>query len=146
MAGAAVLAVSTAVAHADGGIPSSGEVTGVWTVSDTSTTFVDGALTFADGASVAIADESLFASAGRGGIPIAVAAGGIEGMPAMENYAFELKRSGVVNLHGGSRQIANLVSLGIRRMHQSVVVELNPVTEGMIERIRHMVTIEPVNE
>jgi len=44
------------------------------------------------------------------------------------------------------RQIANLVSLGIHKMHQSVVVELNPVTEGMIERIRHMVTIEPVNE
>ena len=44
------------------------------------------------------------------------------------------------------RQIANLASLGIHRMHQSVEVELNPVTEGMIERIRHMVTIEPVNE
>ena len=26
------------------------------------------------------------------------------------------------------RQIANLVSLGIHKMHQSVVVELNPVT------------------
>ena len=44
------------------------------------------------------------------------------------------------------RQIANLVSLGIHRMHQSVVVELTPVTEGMIERVAHLVTIEPVNE
>ena len=44
------------------------------------------------------------------------------------------------------RQIANLASLGIHRMHQSVIVEVTPVTKGMIERIAHMVTIEPVNE
>ena len=44
------------------------------------------------------------------------------------------------------RQIANLASLGIHRMHQSVVVELTPVTEGMIQKVLHMVTVEPVNE
>lgn len=44
------------------------------------------------------------------------------------------------------RQIANLTSLGIHRMHQSVVVELNPVTEGMIQKVLHLVTCEPVNE
>ena len=44
------------------------------------------------------------------------------------------------------RQIANLTSLGIHRMHESVVVELNPVTEGMIQKVLHMVTVEPVNE
>jgi large subunit ribosomal protein L30 len=44
------------------------------------------------------------------------------------------------------RQIANLTSLGIRKMHQSVVVELTPVTKGMIERVAHLVTCEPVNE
>ena len=44
------------------------------------------------------------------------------------------------------RQIANLTSLGIHRMHQSVVVELTPVTEGMIQKVLHMVTVEPVNE
>ena len=44
------------------------------------------------------------------------------------------------------RQIANPTSLGIHRMHQSVVVELTPVTEGMIERVSHLVTVEPVNE
>ena len=44
------------------------------------------------------------------------------------------------------RQIANLASLGIHRMHQSVVVELNPVTEGMIQKVLHLVTVEPVNE
>ena len=44
------------------------------------------------------------------------------------------------------RQIANLTSLGIHRMHESVVVELNPVTEGMIQKVQHMVTVELVNE
>ena len=44
------------------------------------------------------------------------------------------------------RQKANLLSLGIHRMHQSVIVELTPVTEGMIERVAHLVTCEPVNE
>ena len=44
------------------------------------------------------------------------------------------------------RQIANLAALGIRKMHQSVVVELTPVTKGMIERVAHLVSCEPVNE
>ena len=44
------------------------------------------------------------------------------------------------------RQIANLTSLGIHKMHQSVIVELTPVTKGMIERVAHLVTCEPVNE
>ena len=44
------------------------------------------------------------------------------------------------------RQIANLTSLGIHKMHQSVIVELTPVTKGMIERVAHLVSCEPVNE
>ena len=44
------------------------------------------------------------------------------------------------------RQIANLTALVIHKMHQSVVVELTPVTKGMIERVAHLVTCEPVNE
>ena len=40
------------------------------------------------------------------------------------------------------RQIANLQSLGLRRMHQTVEVELNPVTAGMLEKVRHLVTVE----
>ena len=40
------------------------------------------------------------------------------------------------------RQIANLASLGIHRLHQSVEVELTPITKGMIEKVRHLVTIE----
>ena len=40
------------------------------------------------------------------------------------------------------RQIANLVSLGIHRLHQTVEVELTPVTKGMIEKVRHLVVVE----
>ena len=40
------------------------------------------------------------------------------------------------------RQIANLESLGIRRLHQTVEVELTPVTKGMIEKVSHLVIVE----
>ena len=39
------------------------------------------------------------------------------------------------------RQVANLVSLGIHRLHQTVEVELTPVTKGMIEKVRHLVIV-----
>lgn len=42
------------------------------------------------------------------------------------------------------RQIANLVSLGLHRMHQTVEVELTPVTSGMIEKVKHLVTVEEI--
>ena len=42
------------------------------------------------------------------------------------------------------RQIANLASLGIHRLHQSVEEELTPVTKGMIEKVLHLVTCEEV--
>ena len=42
------------------------------------------------------------------------------------------------------RQKANLRSLGIHRMHQTVEVEVTPVTKGMIERVLHLVTVEEV--
>ena len=40
------------------------------------------------------------------------------------------------------RQIANLESLGIRRMHQTVEVEVTPVTKGMVEKVLHLVKVE----
>lgn len=40
------------------------------------------------------------------------------------------------------RQIANLQSLGIHRMHQTVEVELTPITKGMLEKVLHLVTVE----
>ena len=42
------------------------------------------------------------------------------------------------------RQVANLVSLGIHRLHQTVEVELTPVTKGMIEKVRHLVSVEEI--
>ena len=42
------------------------------------------------------------------------------------------------------RQIANLESLGIRRMHQTVEVELTPVTKGMVEKVLHLVIVEEI--
>ena len=42
------------------------------------------------------------------------------------------------------RQIANLVSIGIHRLHQTVEVELTPVTKGMIEKVRHLVVVEEI--
>ena len=42
------------------------------------------------------------------------------------------------------RQIANLVSLGIHRLHQTVEVELTPVTKGMIEKVRNLVIVEEI--
>ncbi len=42
------------------------------------------------------------------------------------------------------RQIANLQSLGIHRMHQTVEVELTPVAKGMLEKIQHLVVVEEI--
>lgn len=43
------------------------------------------------------------------------------------------------------RQAANLASLGIRRIHQSVELELNPVNKGMIQKVLHLVKVEEIN-
>ena len=42
------------------------------------------------------------------------------------------------------RQIANLVSLGIHRLHQTVEVEATPVTRGMVEKVLHLVKVEEI--
>ena len=42
------------------------------------------------------------------------------------------------------RQIANRESLGIRRMHQTVEVEVTPVTKGMVEKVLHLVKVEEI--
>ena len=43
------------------------------------------------------------------------------------------------------RQIASLRSIGIRRIHQTVEVEKNPVTEGQLAKVRHLCEVEEVN-
>ena len=42
------------------------------------------------------------------------------------------------------RQIANLEALGIRRINHSVEIEVNPVSSGMIEKVKHLVKIEEI--
>ena len=42
------------------------------------------------------------------------------------------------------RQQDNLRSLGIRRINQTVEVEMTPVTEGHLAKIRHLVVVEEV--
>jgi large subunit ribosomal protein L30 len=43
------------------------------------------------------------------------------------------------------RQIANLKTLGLRRMHQTVEVEDTPITRGMVEKVQHLVSVEVID-
>jgi large subunit ribosomal protein L30 len=43
------------------------------------------------------------------------------------------------------RQRENLISLGIHRMHQTVELELNPVSQGMINKVLHLVKVEEIS-
>ena len=57
----------------------------------------------------------------------------------------KLKITQVRSKNGSTkRQIANLTSLGLRKMHQTVEVEKTPVTEGEIAKIRHLVEVEEI--
>ena len=57
----------------------------------------------------------------------------------------KLKITQVKSKNGATkRQIANLESLGIRKLHQTVEVELTPVTKGLVEKVRHLVIVEEI--
>ena len=57
----------------------------------------------------------------------------------------KLKITQVKSKNGATkRQIANLESLGIRKLHQTVEVELTPVTKGMVEKVLHLVKVEEI--
>ncbi len=43
------------------------------------------------------------------------------------------------------KQAATLASLGIRKINQSVEIELNPVYKGMIDKVLHLVKVEEIN-
>jgi large subunit ribosomal protein L30 len=43
------------------------------------------------------------------------------------------------------RQIDTLKSLGIRKLNQTVEVEVNPVTQGMINKVLHLVKVEELS-
>ena len=52
----------------------------------------------------------------------------------------------IISTNGETRrQKDNLRSLGIRRIGHTVEVEKNPVTEGQLAKIRHLVVVEELN-
>jgi hypothetical protein len=57
----------------------------------------------------------------------------------------QVKVTQVVSKNGSTkRQIANLRSLGLHRMNQTVVLEKNPVVAGMITKVQHLVAVEEI--
>lgn len=60
------------------------------------------------------------------------------------NYP-QLKLTQVVSKNGATkRQIANLKCLGIHRLHETVIVEKNPVVAGMVAKVQHLLKIEEI--
>lgn len=58
----------------------------------------------------------------------------------------KLKITQIKSKNGATkRQIANLVSLGLHKMHQTVIVEATPVAKGMVEKVLHLVTVEEID-
>ena len=84
-------------------------IAGLWHVESESVMNVHGTLSFGEDACVAVADKDLFESLERDGEPIAIAAAGIEGNPAIANYEFDLKLSQRIDLRGRSCLVANLM-------------------------------------
>ncbi|GGI12326.1 50S ribosomal protein L30 [Galliscardovia ingluviei] len=60
----------------------------------------------------------------------------------MANLKITLKR-GFVNKNEAQKRTA--LALGLHKIGQSVVKEDNPMFRGMVNRIRHMVTVEEVD-
>ena len=58
----------------------------------------------------------------------------------------KLKITQVISKNGETkRQIANLRSLGIRKMHQTVVIEDTPINRGQLEKVQHLVKVEVID-
>lgn len=43
-----------------------------------------------------------------------------------------------------AKQKATVEALGLRRLHQSVIHEDSPVILGMVNKVSHLVSVEPV--
>ena len=57
-----------------------------------------------------------------------------------------LKITQVISKNGETkRQKANLLSLGIRKMNQTVIVEDNAVNRGQLEKVQHLVKFEVID-
>ncbi|MBP5689389.1 MAG: 50S ribosomal protein L30 [Bacteroidales bacterium] len=58
----------------------------------------------------------------------------------------KLRITQIISKNGETkRQIANLRNLGIRKMHQTVEVEDNPVNRGMLAKVQHLVSFEVID-
>ena len=58
----------------------------------------------------------------------------------------KLRITQVISKNGETkRQIANLRCLGIRRMHQTVEIEDNPVSRGQLAKVAHLVKYEVID-
>jgi len=58
----------------------------------------------------------------------------------------KLKITQVISKNGETkRQKENLRCLGIRKMHQTVEVEDNPITRGQLAKIAHLVKYEVID-
>ena len=58
----------------------------------------------------------------------------------------KLRITKIISSNGETkRQKDNLRCLGIRRMHQTVEVEKNPVTMGQLQKIAHLVKYEVID-
>jgi len=58
----------------------------------------------------------------------------------------KLRITQVISKNGETkRQKENLRCLGIRRMHQTVEVEDNPITRGQLAKIAHLVKYEVID-
>jgi len=51
----------------------------------------------------------------------------------------------ITQVRSKNGEIANLKTLGIRRMHQTVEVEDTPITRGMLAKVAHLVTCEVID-
>ena len=61
----------------------------------------------------------------------------------MKKLKITLKKSPISSLVRHQRTVE---ALGLRKLHQSVVHEDNPSTRGMIQVVRHMVTVEEIDQ
>ena len=58
----------------------------------------------------------------------------------------KLRITQVISKNGETKkQIANLRTLGIRKMHQTVEVEKTPITMGQVSKIAHLVKVEEID-
>jgi large subunit ribosomal protein L30 len=59
----------------------------------------------------------------------------------MKKYRITQVKSGIDR---PERQKKNLIALGLNKLHKTVEVEATPQIEGMLTKIKHLVTVEEI--